>query len=64
MTRKQAELIQTPWLTDEIIKEGELRDKLQKKAVLSGLIQDHENYKKQRNKVNKMCRNAKRKNFI
>ena len=46
VTRKNAELMQTPWLTDEIIKEGKLRDELQKKAVLSGLIQDHENYKK------------------
>ena len=45
VSRKQAELIQSPWLSPGIIKEGELRDELQKKAVRSGLVQDHENYK-------------------
>ena len=47
----------------KIIKEGKYRDELQKKAVISGLLQDHNNYKKQRNKVNRMCRNAKRLKF-
>ena len=45
VSRKQAELIQSPWLSPGIIKEGELRDELQKKAVRSGLVQDPENYK-------------------
>ena len=34
---------------------------MQLKAIKSGLVEDHNNYKKQRNKVNRMCRNAKRK---
>ena len=61
VTRKQAELIQNPWLTNDIIKEGKLRDQLQMTAVKSKLLEDQINYKKQRNKVNRMCRNAKRK---
>ena len=63
VTRKQAELIQNPWLSDDIIKESKLRDKLQMTAVKSGLLLDQSNYRKQRNKVNRMCRNAKRKHL-
>ena len=63
VTRRQAELIDSPWLSLEIIKAGQLRDALQKKFIISGLVQDHVNYKKQRNKVNRLCRNAKKKNL-
>ena len=61
VTRKQADLIQSPWLSNEIISEGKLRDALQLKSIKSRLPEDYNNYKKQRNKVNRMCRNAKQK---
>ena len=64
MSRKQAKLIQNPWMTNEILKEGKLRDKLQRKSIDTRNPQDYNSYKKQRNKVNKMIRNAKRKNIL
>ena len=63
VSRKQAKLIQNPWMTNEIIKEGKLRDKLQKKSVESRNAEDYNKYKKQRNKVNRLVRDAKRKNI-
>ena len=61
VSRKQANLIQNPWITKEITKEGRLRDKLQRKFINSAIPEDRENYNKQRNKVNRMIKAAKRK---
>ena len=63
VTRKHAELIQRPWLTTEIINEGKFRDELQKKAIESKLPGDWAKFRKSRNKVNKMCRDAKKDHF-
>ena len=63
VSRKLAKLIQNPWMTNDILKEGKLRDKLQRKFIDSKLPEDFSKYKKQRNKVNNMIRNAKRKNI-
>ena len=46
VSRKQAKLIQNPWITNEIIKEGKLRDKLQTKSVTSRNTEDYNKYKK------------------
>merc|ERR1712179_50853 len=51
VTRKHAELIQKSWLTQEIIKEGKIRDELQRKSIKSKLPEDWSNFRKIQNKV-------------
>ena len=64
VSNKQARKIENPWMTNEILKEQQIRDKLKKEWIRSGKIPNsllHVNYKKTRNKVLNMCRKAHRK---
>ena len=66
VSRKQAQLLLKPWMTKEILKEIDTRDKLKKVFVLSksskGSV-NHKNWTKQRNKVNRMVLAAKNKSI-
>ena len=49
VSNKHAKKIQNPWMTKEILKEQQIRDKLKKEWILSGKIPNsplHVNYKK------------------
>ena len=50
-----------PWMTNAILKEQDNRDKLKMKFIQHKIpnSQDHKNYKKSRNKCNRMVRRAK-----
>ena len=64
VSRKQAQLIHNPWMTKEILKEINIRDKLKMKFIKdqnSKGSNDHKIWKKQRNKVNRMVLAAKSK---
>ena len=63
VSNKQAKQILNPWMTNEILKQRRIRDKLKKDWLKSGKIVNsplHLNYKRTRNKVLKMCRKAHR----
>ena len=61
VSRKQAKLILDPWMTKEILDERKIRDNLKKTYILNKCrgLDDHNNWKKQRNKVNRMIKKAK-----
>ena len=61
VSRKQAKLILDPWMTKEILDERKIRDNLKKIYILNKCrgSDDHNNWKKQRNKVNRMIKKAK-----
>ena len=63
VTRKEAKLILNPWMTKEILKERKIRDDLKNKFCKHKIInsEDHVNYKRYRNKVRIMIRDAQRK---
>ena len=65
LSRKQAYIEMNPWMTNEILKERKNRDTLKKKFIINGVqnSQDHNNWKKSRNKVNRMIKKAKLKYF-
>ena len=63
VSRKEAKKLQNPWMTKEILKEQNTRDKLKKKWIISGHTTDspeHIAYKTVRNKVVKMIRIARK----
>ena len=63
VTRKEAKLILNPWMTKEILKERKIRDDLKMKFCKHKIVnsEDHINYKRYRNKVRIMIRDARRK---
>ena len=63
VSRKQSKLILNPWMSKEILKERKVRDELKRKFIQTKNSEDHNKYKKQRNKVNHMIRAAKKKNI-
>ena len=66
VSNKQALKISNPWMTNELIKQHKIRDRLKSKWIKSGHINnsaEHSAYKKMRNQVTKMDRKAKRKYF-
>ena len=66
VSNKHAKKIENPWMTNEILKEQKIRDKLKKEWIQSGKIPNsplHINYKRTRNKVLNMCRKAHRKSI-
>ena len=63
LTKNQSMLALNPWMAVEIIRARKIRDKLHGKWLKSGHAVDspeHKEYKKYRNKVTKMKRNAKK----
>ena len=64
VSRKQAKLILDPWMTKEILDKRKIRDNLKKTYILNKCrgSDDHNNWKKQRNKVNCMIKKAKDQN--
>ena len=63
VSNKQAKQLLNPWMTNEILKEQRIRDKMKKEWIKLGKIVNsplHNDYRKTRNKVLKMCRKAKR----
>ena len=63
VSRKQAQMLLNPWMTNEIRKEQKTRDNLKKQWIKSGHIPNspvHIAYKRTRNRVVKMVRSARR----
>ena len=66
VSRKQAQQLLRPWMTKEILKEIKIRDDMKMLFVKNQNSEgsnDHKNWKKQRNKVNRMVLAAKNKDI-
>ena len=63
VSRKQAQLLLNPWMTEEILKEIHIKDNLHKIYIKhrNKNSDDHKQWKKQRNKVNRLLTAAKNK---
>ena len=48
-----------PWFNNSLRKDIRLRDRLRKRVLKTGNVNDNEKYKRQRNKVNNMKKGAK-----